>query len=157
MTWQPTLVFLPGESPWTEEPGWLQSIGCRVGRNWSDWAHHHWTCGRDGLNQSLTQNENSLFCLDNLWVPVMPLYPWRNNGERVPHRLFWEEWMIENEEWKERWDSWKTMKVAKKFSHSKLLHKKKKTRYQNKTKHQASGINLPRKKKKRKKDDKIAP
>ena len=24
--WQPTLVFLPGESPWTEEPGRLQSI-----------------------------------------------------------------------------------------------------------------------------------
>jgi len=21
--WQPTPVFLPGESPWTEEPGWL--------------------------------------------------------------------------------------------------------------------------------------
>ena len=20
--WQPTPVFLPGESPWTEEPGW---------------------------------------------------------------------------------------------------------------------------------------
>ena len=25
--WQPTPVFLPGESPWTEEPGRLQSIG----------------------------------------------------------------------------------------------------------------------------------
>ena len=25
--WQPTLVFLPGESPWTEEPGGLQSMG----------------------------------------------------------------------------------------------------------------------------------
>jgi len=25
--WQPTLVFLPGESPWTEEPGWLQFMG----------------------------------------------------------------------------------------------------------------------------------
>ena len=25
--WQPTLAFLPGESPWTEEPGGLQSIG----------------------------------------------------------------------------------------------------------------------------------
>ena len=25
--WQPTLVFLPGESPWTEEPGGLQSTG----------------------------------------------------------------------------------------------------------------------------------
>ena len=23
--WQPTPVFLPGESPWTEEPGGLQS------------------------------------------------------------------------------------------------------------------------------------
>ena len=32
--WQPTPVFLPGESPWTEEPGGLQSIGSqRVGHN----------------------------------------------------------------------------------------------------------------------------
>ena len=25
--WLPTPVFLPGESPWTEEPGVLQSMG----------------------------------------------------------------------------------------------------------------------------------
>jgi len=25
--WQPTPVFLPGESPWTKEPGGLQSTG----------------------------------------------------------------------------------------------------------------------------------
>ena len=25
--WQPTPVFSPGESPWTEEPDGLQSIG----------------------------------------------------------------------------------------------------------------------------------
>ena len=25
--WQPTPVFLPGEFPWTEEPGRLQSMG----------------------------------------------------------------------------------------------------------------------------------
>ena len=25
--WQPTPVFLPAESPWTEEPGGLQSMG----------------------------------------------------------------------------------------------------------------------------------
>ena len=25
--WQPTPLFLPGESPWTEQPGRLQSIG----------------------------------------------------------------------------------------------------------------------------------
>ena len=30
--WQPIPVFLPGESPWTEEPGRLQSMGLqRVG------------------------------------------------------------------------------------------------------------------------------
>ena len=34
--WQPTPVFLPGESPWTEEPGGLQSMGSqRVGRSWA--------------------------------------------------------------------------------------------------------------------------
>ena len=27
--WQPTPIFLPGESPWTEEPGRLQSMGCK--------------------------------------------------------------------------------------------------------------------------------
>jgi len=32
--WQPTPVFLPGESPWTEEPGGLQFIGSqRVGHD----------------------------------------------------------------------------------------------------------------------------
>ena len=32
--WQPTPVFLPGESSWTEEPGGLQSMGSqRVGHN----------------------------------------------------------------------------------------------------------------------------
>ena len=34
--WQPTPVFLPGESPWTEEPGGLQSMGSKE----SDTAEH---------------------------------------------------------------------------------------------------------------------
>ena len=35
-TWRPTPVFLPGESPWTEEPGGLQSTGLqRVGHDWA--------------------------------------------------------------------------------------------------------------------------
>jgi len=34
--WQSTPVFLPGESPWTEEPGMLQSMGSqRVRHNWA--------------------------------------------------------------------------------------------------------------------------
>ena len=34
IAWQPIPVFLPGESPWTEEPGRLQSMGLqRVGHD----------------------------------------------------------------------------------------------------------------------------
>ena len=37
--WKPTPVFLPGESPWTEEPSGLQSMGShRVGHYWSNLA-----------------------------------------------------------------------------------------------------------------------
>ena len=42
--WQPTPVFLPGESPWTEEPGGIQSMGSqRVGHNWAT-EHTHRQC-----------------------------------------------------------------------------------------------------------------
>ena len=34
--WQPTPIFLPGEPPWTEEPGGLQSMGSQRVRH--DWA-----------------------------------------------------------------------------------------------------------------------
>ena len=41
-TWQPPAVSLPRESPWTEEPGGLQSTGSqRVRHDWSDLAHTH--------------------------------------------------------------------------------------------------------------------
>ena len=37
--WQPTPIFLPRESPWTEEPGELQSTGSqRVKYDWSNTA-----------------------------------------------------------------------------------------------------------------------
>ena len=40
-TWQSTPVFLPGENPWTEEPGGLQSTGSKsIGH---DWATKHST------------------------------------------------------------------------------------------------------------------
>ena len=36
-----TPVFLPGESPWTEEPGRLQSMGSqRAGQDWATNAHN---------------------------------------------------------------------------------------------------------------------
>ena len=38
--WPPTPVFLPGESPWTEQPGRLQAMGSQRARhNWSDFTH----------------------------------------------------------------------------------------------------------------------
>ena len=41
--WQPTTVFLPGESPWTEEPGRLKSTGSRrAGHDWNDLACMQW-------------------------------------------------------------------------------------------------------------------
>ena len=36
LAWQPTPAFLPGESPWTEKPGGLQSTGSqRVRHKWA--------------------------------------------------------------------------------------------------------------------------
>ena len=40
--WQPTPGFLSGESPWTEEPGGLQSMGSQRVRH--NWAMKHSTC-----------------------------------------------------------------------------------------------------------------
>ena len=37
--WQSTPVFLPGESPWTGEPGGLQSMGSQ--RDQHDWVTKH--------------------------------------------------------------------------------------------------------------------
>ena len=40
-SWQPTSVFLPGESAWTEEPGRLYSPwGGRLGHDWALWGVH---------------------------------------------------------------------------------------------------------------------
>ena len=51
--WQPTLVFLPEESPWTEKPGRLQSKGSqRVRHNWSDLAQHSTTCTFQDIDNS---------------------------------------------------------------------------------------------------------
>ena len=55
--WQPTLVFWPEESPWTEEPGGLQSIASQRVRH--DWATNHSTAhvflsGSQGLLVALS-------------------------------------------------------------------------------------------------------
>ena len=39
--WQSTPVFLPGESPWTEEPGRLQSWDCKESDATEATEHEH--------------------------------------------------------------------------------------------------------------------
>ena len=52
--WEPTPVFLPGEAPWTEEPGRLQSIEShRVGNDSRDSAHMHVCYYRPGPSEHL--------------------------------------------------------------------------------------------------------
>ena len=59
--WQPPPVFLLGESPWTEEPGGLESMGSqRVGH---DWATKHSTCGKHEAKKELRRGWHPWFNL----------------------------------------------------------------------------------------------
>ena len=67
--WQPTPVFLPGESPWTEERGRLESLGSqRVGQDWAT----KYNTAQTGMSTKLdvlsrtgfwTPSENSLLSM----------------------------------------------------------------------------------------------
>ena len=63
--WQPTPVFLPGESPQAEEPGRLQSMGLQRVRH--DWvtkhsiAHTLWKVYNNWVNTSITSYIYSCF------------------------------------------------------------------------------------------------
>ena len=52
--WQLTPVSLPGESPWTEKPGGLQSMGLqRVRRDWAtEHTHTHLLCDAHYVRES---------------------------------------------------------------------------------------------------------
>ena len=67
-TWQPTPVFLPGESPRTEEPGGLQSMGSqRVGHNWA--TNTSWTCCQgSGRLWKATETRSSIEARRQTWL-----------------------------------------------------------------------------------------
>ena len=81
---QPTPVFLPCETPWTKEPGRLQSMGHRVRHKWAH-THTHGlskecrqrTCSRKGaiiidnlVWASYAQGESSSLFVKILCVPL---------------------------------------------------------------------------------------
>ena len=74
--WQPTPAFLPGESPWTEEPGRIQSIGSQSQTRLS--ATHRdpkpWSVGADVWWHRFKNTQEALFvclrsCLE-FWSPL---------------------------------------------------------------------------------------
>ena len=75
-TWQPTPVFLPGESPWTEEPGGLQFIESqRVGHKWLS-MHPHPSCdaSHEWSPSKLSPRSSLCFYLA-CYVSVLPSAP----------------------------------------------------------------------------------
>ena len=84
--WQPTPIFLPWESPWTADPGRLQSMGSqRIGY---DWVTKHST-----LYNIVTINQSSLVAqlVKNLlqcrrlgFDPWVRKIPWRRKWQPTP-------------------------------------------------------------------------
>ena len=76
--WQPTPVFLPRESPWTEEPGRLQSMGSqRVRHGGNNSAHTHTQPYYIPMVYSISRLPKWL--LHSLSVPrlsIIPLHWW---------------------------------------------------------------------------------
>ena len=65
--WPPTPVVLPEESPWTEEPGRLQSMGSHsVEHDWSDLSCIP-LCGPHTLSSTLSWT--NAVCLGSLYLP----------------------------------------------------------------------------------------
>ena len=80
--WQPTPVFLPGEFPWTEEPGRLQSLGSqRVGHNWSNLAN------KCVWQLVITKYKNLLKLAEERWNLLKRVNPSEANKEKSHNNL----------------------------------------------------------------------
>ena len=75
--WQPTPVFLPGESPWTEEPGGLQSMESqRVRHNWGlSTAQHRGQVRGIVLSYRICDMNGHLESSQLQWYPTRPKEP----------------------------------------------------------------------------------
>ena len=71
--WKPTPVFLPGESPWTEEPGGLQSMGSQ-----SNLASMHCLWPRQQHDpdpgSSTVSALGEIYKISNITAPVLSWY-----------------------------------------------------------------------------------
>ena len=70
---QPTPIYLPGETPWTEEPGGLQSMASqRVGHDWGDLARTAQYSMWENLVTLVQMTGNTMLeFIDYYWI-----FPW---------------------------------------------------------------------------------
>ena len=69
--WQPTPVFLPGESPWIEEPGGLQSLGLQKSQmQLSDLQQQHTSLLVTGSPNRPQAPQGQVWHLDSAVCPV---------------------------------------------------------------------------------------
>ena len=80
--WQPTTVFLSGESQWTEEPGGIQSMGSQRVRH--DWATKHNTTQTFRAHWWLRQYRICLQCKRPGFDPWVRKIPWRREWQATP-------------------------------------------------------------------------
>ena len=75
--WQPTLVFLPGESPGTEEPGRLQSRG-RKESDTTEWLHFHFHFAYTWKVAMLTTISPMPYSGTYIWMSCIYMYIYRH-------------------------------------------------------------------------------
>ena len=80
--WQPTSVFLPGECPWLEEPGRLQSMGSqRDGHDWVTKPNQY----HSGLFQLVCSNWLPWLYLLQLAFPLLLLWRLLGSLDKITH------------------------------------------------------------------------
>ena len=75
-----TPVFLPAESPWTEEPGRLQSIGSQRVRR--DWVTFNYSITIYGKTYPSSFELSLHLCWGRQWHPTPVLLPGKSHGRR---------------------------------------------------------------------------
>ena len=84
--WQPTLAFLPGESPWTEEPGRLQFM-------WSQRVRHDWATMHKHMAMFITvfsKNLASAYHVLSIYLLLIKLVPvpnWKSSLQPMIYYL----------------------------------------------------------------------
>ena len=83
--WQPTAVFLPGEFPWTEEPGRLRSIGLqsRTGLKWLSTHIRIYSHGECSTNNYFYTTSSYCFC-QTLYSRLQWQNAWCKLGNGTP-------------------------------------------------------------------------